>query len=166
MKILALDPGPEQTAYVLWDGATISGKGILPNYDVLDVVWNHAKFGNCSLAIEMIACFGMAVGREVFETCVFIGRFMERWIDAGRQEEEILRLPRLEIKMHLCHSPQAKDANVRQALIDRIAAQHGLSEKDVIGRKATQGPLYGVASHTWAALAVAVTAHDRLDSKI
>ncbi len=161
MKVLALDPGPEQTAFVIWDGSAVIDKGIVENKMVFAEVKNHRFIDAC--AIEMIACYGMAVGKETFETCVWIGRFMEKWRDYAGMGDP-LRIVRLDIKMHLCHSPQAKDANVRQALIDRIAAHHGLSEKEVIGKKKTPGPLYGVASHVWAALAVAVTAHDRLIS--
>lgn len=159
MKILALDPGPAQTAYVIWDGRAVVEKDIRPNVEIFSAIGNCSGVSAC--AIEMIACYGMAVGEETFETCVWIGRFMEKWRNFGGNDEP-LRIPRLAIKMHLCHSPGAKDANVRQALIDRIAAQHAMSEKDVIGKKKTPGPLYGVATHLWAALAVAVTAHDRL----
>ena len=58
-----------------------------------------------------------------------------------------------QIKVHLCESARAKDGNVRQALIDRIGAQ---------GTKKKPGPTYGVSKDVWAALAVAVCAHDTL----
>jgi hypothetical protein len=61
-------------------------------------------------------------------------------------------LPRKDVKLHLCGSPRAKDANIRQALLDR----YGGKEK-AIGSKHQRGPLYGIRSHLWAALAVAVT---------
>jgi hypothetical protein len=48
---------------------------------------------------------------------------------------------------------QAKDANIRQALIDRF----GGSKEAAIGTIKRQGPLYGVKGHEFAALAVAVT---------
>jgi hypothetical protein len=56
---------------------------------------------------------------------------------------------RKDIKLFLCGTMRAKDANIRQALIDKIGPQ---------GTKKTPGPTYGIKSHTWAALAVAVFA--------
>lgn len=66
------------------------------------------------------------------------------------------RIFRRDIKLHLCNSVRAKDANIRQALIDR----YGGKEK-AIGKKKSPGPLYGIKSHMWAALALAVTYHDQ-----
>lgn len=62
----------------------------------------------------MIASYGMPVGKEVFETCVWIGKFAEA---SGMKENYIYRK---EEKMNLCHSMKAKDSNIRQALIDRF----------------------------------------------
>ena len=66
------------------------------------------------IVIEMIASYGMPVGKEVFETCVWIGKFAQA---SGIKEEYIYRK---EEKMNLCHSMKAKDSNIRQALIDRF----------------------------------------------
>ena len=66
---------------------------------------------------------------------------------------------RKDVKLHLCGSPRAKDSNIRQALIDRF----GPGKEKAIGLKKTPGPLYGVKSHVWAALAVAVTHLDGAD---
>jgi hypothetical protein len=51
---------------------------------------------------------------------------------------------------------RAKDANIRQALIDKIGPQ---------GTKAQPGPTYGIKSHSWAALAVAVYAAQNNNKK-
>ena len=67
-----------------------------------------------SMVIEMIASYGMPVGKEVFETCVWIGKFIEA---SGMKEHYIYRKDE---KMNLCHSMKAKDSNIRQALIDRF----------------------------------------------
>ena len=98
-----------------------------------------------ALAIEMIASYGMAVGREVFETCVWIGRFKQAYPDP----DAVKLVYRKDVKLHLCGSARAKDANIRQALIDKLGP---------VGTKKAPGPLYGVTSHAWAAVAVAVTA--------
>lgn len=148
MKILAIDPGPEQSAYVLWDGNRVLSYAIIENAKLFDSL-GPGNITHC--AIEKIASYGMPVGAEVFETCVWTGRFIEKWHDAAATDP--LRIPRLDIKIHLCKSAKAKDANVRLALIDRFG---------VPGTKKAQGTLYGITSHCWAALAVAVTAHDRL----
>jgi hypothetical protein len=91
----------------------------------------------------------MPVGREVFETCVWIGRFQQVW----RDPEAVKLVYRRDVKLHLCGNSRAKDANIRQALIDKLGP---------VGTKAAPGPLYGVRSHAWAAVAVAVTAFDTL----
>src|SRR5690606_4735562 len=59
---------------------------------------------------------------------------------------------RKDVKLHLCGSPRAKDANIRQSLLDRF----GPGKEKAVGTKQNPGPLYGVKSHMWAALAVAV----------
>lgn len=96
------------------------------------------------LAIEMIASYGMPVGREVFETCVWIGRFIEAW--GGTYA--MTRVTRNEVKNHLCGSSKAKDSNIRQALIDLFGPP---------GKKSDPGPTFGLSGDMWAALGVAAT---------
>ena len=67
--------------------------------------------------IEMIASYGMAVGKEVFDTCVWIGRFKQI---SESQDIEVEYIYRKDEKMNICHSMKAKDSNIRQALIDRF----------------------------------------------
>lgn len=156
MSLLAIDPGPEQSAWVVYHEATRRPDcwAKVPN-DVMLAVIDRA--GVDSLAVEMVASYGMAVGATVFDTCVWAGRFIERWrVDLGchRGQPVVRRIFRREVKLHLCGSARAKDGNIRQALIDR----YGPSKEQAIGRKASPGPLYGMAGDCWAALGVAVTA--------
>ncbi len=146
--ILAIDPGPEKSAYVFLDYAGgVSGEIVL-NEDIFRIFGIFSDTRN-HLAVEMIASYGMPVGKEVFETCVWIGKFIQAW---GRPYTKIYRK---DVKLHLCGSPRAKDSNIRQALIDRF----GGKEK-AIGTKKKRGPLYGFKSDMWAALSVAVTYAD------
>lgn len=141
--ILAIDPGTTESGWCLYHTERgVMGSGVKPNDLMLDEI-RYQPFDH--LAIEMIASYGMAVGREVFETCVWIGRMIETF-----QYPRAVRLVyRRDVKLHLCGSPRAKDANIRQALLDLIGPQ---------GTKKQPGPTYGVKSHAWAALGVAVTA--------
>lgn len=131
-------------------GARVLESGVMTNGDMLDQI--RASSAD-RLAIEMIASYGMPVGREVFETCVWIGRFVQAWKDPAAVE----LVYRKEVKLHLCGSPRAKDPNVRQAIIDLFPATGG-GKCAQIGTKAKPGPLYGVSSHAWPALGVALTA--------
>lgn len=156
MRVLAIDPGNERTAFVLFESGRVLQKGIWPNYDVLSLL---GDFTSATLpdecVVEMIASYGMPVGAEVFETCVWIGRFVERWesVSAGAQAHQVVRR---DVKMHLCGNNAAKDGNIRAALIDRF----GPGKAKAIGTKNAQGPLYGVRADEWAALALAVTFAD------
>jgi len=142
---LAIDPGTDKSGYVLYRNGTVLESGILVNGDMIAII--TASYAD-ELAIEMIASYGMAVGQEVFETCVWIGRFMQTWGDRN-----LHRIPRREVKLHLCGSMRAKDTNVWQALLDKLGP---------VGTKATPGPLYGVKSHARAALALAVAADETM----
>lgn len=146
MKVLGIDPGTTQSAYVLWDGGHVIEADIIANHTML-MVLNLMRGVADLCVIEKIASFGMAVGAEVFETVYWTGRFAQCW-----HVEGVVRIPRLEIKIHLCKSARAKDANVSQALKDRFGQ---------VGTKKNPGPLFGISSHKWAALAVAVCAWDR-----
>lgn len=149
--LIALDPGPVSTGFVVCDGGQITRSGCMRNEDIESQVFPLRPDGH-TLAIEMIASYGMPVGREVFETCVWIGRFMEQWGAPDR----VNLVYRKDVKMHLCGSPRAKDANIRQALIDLYEPTGG-GKTPQIGTKAKPGPLYGVSTHAWPALGVAVT---------
>lgn len=145
--IIAIDPGTHASAFVIWTGGAITGCDIVPNHELIRVLNNNAN-EHTLVAIEMVACYGMPVGKETFETCLWIGRYVQ----VAEQERAPVRLVyRNEVKTHLCHSARAKDSNIRQALIDRLGQ---------CGTKKQPGPLYGIASHKWAALAVAIYVQD------
>src|SRR4051812_9901569 len=116
MRILAIDPGTTESAFIVWDGSVIDS-GFVPNIVMREFLSARLDCITAdAVAIEMIASYGMAVGKEVFETCVWIGRFIERSPVPPRL------IYRKDVKMHLCHSMKAKDSNIRQALIDKHGA--------------------------------------------
>lgn len=157
MRILAIDPGTEQSGWCLFMNGQVLAAGVYTNADMLAMLstdWGRdSAWYADTLAIEMIASYGMAVGREVFETCVWIGRFLQVW----REPDQVRLVYRRDVKMHLCGTPKAKDSNIRQAILD-LFERSGGGATPQIGTKAKPGPLYGMATHAWPALGVALTA--------
>ena len=145
MNILAIDPGPEESAYVVLLNGKIDPDrfGKQKNESLLDRLrYGPSHWGSNILAIEQVACMGMAVGAEVFETVYWTGRFVQAW---GLTFE---RIKRHQAKMHLCGNMRAKDANIRQALIDKLGKP---------GNKKAPGGTYGISGDVWSALAIGVT---------
>ena len=145
--ILSIDPGPEQSGFVVWDGKRVHEASAATDNDALLKVLHTTPASD--VVLEQIASYGMAVGASVFETCVWTGRFLQVAVSRGRVVD---RLPRMHVKMHLCHDSRATGTNIRQALLDRFGPG---------GTKKHPGTLYGVTSHAWAALALAVTYYDQ-----
>ena len=160
MKILAIDPGNTESAHVMMN----------PDYSIQDC--GFAKFRNdltlygvqevCSLygdqltvVIEKVASYGMAVGAEVFETCIWIGRFAQAALERGCRVEYVYRLDE---KLALCHDSRARDSNIRQALVDRFAK---FDKKTGKGTKKHPDWFYGFSRDIWSAYAVGVTWLDR-----
>lgn len=150
--ILAIDPGPVESAYALLDDDLRPVKFGKAENDFVNqfVHWNHYKH----FVIELVASYGMPVGKEVFDTCVWAGRFIET---ASRANKSINTLYRKDVKINLCGSMKAKDANIRQALIDRFA-QHDF--KNGKGTKKKPDWFHGFHSDIWAAYSVGVTYYD------
>lgn len=144
--ILAIDPGPERSAWVHMRGMEVISHAIEDN----DAIANDLQMTRGlidHLVVEMVASYGMPVGREVFETCLWVGRFIQAY--DGPHD----KVYRQQVKMELCKDSRAKDSHIRQALIDL----YGPGRDVAVGTKAKPGPLYGVKKDIWAALAVGVT---------
>lgn len=158
---MAIDPGPVETGWLLFDGKRVLDHGIDPTAEVLARIYRlppvkMSALGvvDISVIIESIESYGMPVGKEVLETVHWAGRMFEAATACGYPTE---RMTRKAVKIHLCGTLQAKDSNVRQALTDRF----GATKEAAVGSKAAQGPLYGLRAHEFAALALAVTWLDR-----
>lgn len=158
MRILAIDPGSEQSAYVVYDTETmeIKGMGLVENKGFLCGFRGDGRtFFNewyDAPVIEFPVPRGQKVYHQLFETIWWIGRFEEA-------RGLMLHVDRKDVKMCLCHKVfKITDANVTAAIRSRYyGISPGGGSKPEIGTKKEPGPLYGVKKDIWAALGVAIT---------
>lgn len=168
MKILSIDPGPEISAFVLWDTKKhnfIGHKmGIETNESLVSyhIDWfKEQKKNNLSfkemivnyhidkVAIEMIQSYGNPLGRESLETILWIGRFAEN-----------MKIRYNDIKISLYARPTIKgqvggrnDTQIRASLRER----YGEARKGCF--------LEGVKKDIWSALALAVALEENPNLK-
>ena len=150
--ILAIDPGNIESAYCIIEKETYKPIefGKIDNQQLLRQI---GLFKNIDcIVIEKVASYGMAVGKEVFDTCEWYGRFIQKYCDTNNSQT-IEYVFRKEVKINLCNSMKAKDSNIRQALIDRFG---------VVGIKKNPGWFYGFKKDIWSAYAVGITYLDRV----
>ena len=149
-NILAIDPGNIESAWCFISAGTLSPKDFAK--DANECVLKTIAFAPADVvAIERVASYGMAVGREVFETCEWVGRFTEAARQCNIPVEYVYRV---EEKTHICQDSRAKDKNIRLALIDRFAT-HDL--KTGRGTKKDPDWFYGFHDDIWSANAVGIT---------
>lgn len=153
ITILAIDPGPEESAWVLWNGQFILGKAIENNEFLISKIRNLVMpSAPHILALEEVRnTYGMPAGISICKTIFWTGRFYEAW-QTSIPNSQIVLVPRIDVKMYLCKTAKARDSNVRQALIDRFGKP---------GNKNNPGILYGVKKDMWQALALAVYVYDK-----
>jgi len=149
--LLAVDPGPTTCGLVVYDTdaqrvTQAHAKLVWP--DVRRLLSDHLLSGAAVVCERTQA--GPPSG-DVVRTTEVVGRVMEA-CDHLRMPLELVY--RREVLATLCVSARGpKDALVRAALIE----MHGTREALAVGTRRAPGPLYGVTSHAWAALALAVT---------
>ena len=193
MAMLAIDPGTEKSGWcVIEEDSTVKEFGWTANEELLIKVNSSLVGGTKGMLtlIEDISNYGMAVGRDTFETVKWMGRF-----DCNSQYVYITRPT---IKAALCNSVKATDANVRQAVIDwyggdavaiggkkclnckgkgwngrehtvcefchcqKVKGEYGVG----CGYETHPGQLHGVSSHVWSALALGITYIEQEKAKL
>jgi hypothetical protein len=191
-NIIAIDPGTTRSGWMQFD----------KNNEPFDWGWwendrilDNLLDGFAQLVIEDMAHFGpnIRVGRDVFETCKWMGRFQQK--NTG----DTTYLGRVAIKTHITGMASSKDKDVRIALIDRYGGEReaiggkkclackgkgwngtgrppcidchhmiadGKDPEHGCGYVTHPGKLHGVKSHEWSALAIGLTYIDSLDAEV
>ena len=174
-------------SFAIDPGTTKSGWCYLVDDEPMDYGWfdneklyELIKALACPVIIEDVTHMGMPVGRDVFETVRWTGRF--DYLAREVMLQPVHYISRSLVKVHLCGSPRANDGTIRQAIIDRFGGDevaiggkkcktgkgkgwNGRNHVDcddcgTTGWLSEPGHLHGISGHVWSALAVGLTAYD------
>lgn len=164
MNIIAIDPGTTKSGWVHLEGRAIrGGAGNSPNGDILRWIAGWSRTGEIdAIVCEWIQNQGMSVGQTTFHTCRWVGRFEQAAIDGGLPFQLVYRG---DVKLHICGAARANDTNIRRAICD-LYPHTGGGAKPWKGTKEQPGPLFGVTTHQWQALAVGLTFQEFKELKI
>lgn len=159
MRVLAVDPGSEQSGYVAIDNENRPFRmGILDNQDFL-YEFGELCSGVSGFAVERTNPYVMTtkdghpyVPKQLAQTWVFIGELKAYWDLLGEGGEVAFVGRRDALKYVTGKGSRVGDKEMREGLIELYGGR-----EVAVGLKKNPGPLYGVKSHIWAALGVAVT---------
>jgi len=163
VNILAIDPGTTKSGGVLitCEESALRPR-ILAHWSDVDNDELLKLMGSNRLGYQFCAVEGMTfqgrkfIGNETFLACIWAGRFMQRAMDMGFAKCGTSLIMRRQVQINLLGSTLGGDKHIRAAIIERYGGK-----AEAIGTKSKPGPLYGLTSHAWPALAVALTANDK-----
>lgn len=166
--ILAIDPGTSKSAYCMMrtDYSIISAAKV-DNDDALKLVKIGEYDGLVIECMEARHVQNGVIGAETYDTCYWIGRYMQAAIDRGKPVNRVYRaderkrlVPTKKNKLppHPSTVGQSADAQIRATLIRRFA-KHDL--KNGKGKAACKDTFYGFHADMWSACAVGVVHLDK-----
>lgn len=150
MNILALDVGTTESGFCLMQEQTYMPLrfGKISNEELLVIV-KKEDYGK--LVYEAFASYGMAIGQSTIKSIEWNGRFIQCALD---REIPVFPIFRKDEKINICGTMKAKDANIRQALIDRFAKHDFKNGK---GTKNEPDWFFGFRADSWSAFAIGTT---------
>jgi hypothetical protein len=143
--IFAVDPGPTTCGAALLSGGEVlwTTKGATVE-DLCNALWLHGIQRTPDVVlIERVQSYGQA-GRHLLETSESVGRLLQAALSGGHR---VVLIPRRLVCKALDVSGAGKDAQVAEACRAILGPK---------GTKANPGPTYGVTSHGWQALGLAL----------
>lgn len=161
MVTLAIDPGPKSCGVVLYDSAAsrvLWADGKAPTGQLLDLLWlphpDAPWWGRDVLVlVERIRSQGKS-GNDLFDAAELGGRLKQSALCGGLDARLVTRsqvLASLGCLRRGAPGGKTRDSKVRAACIALLGRP---------GTKDDPGPTYGVATHAWQALGLALAYHN------
>jgi Holliday junction resolvasome RuvABC endonuclease subunit len=116
MNLLAIDPGPEKSAYMLLEDGVPKSSAWESNHHLLDLCddfrqMNH-QWQADHLAIEYVYLRGMKVYQQAIDTIFWAGRFTQAWNGTHTL------IDRRDVKAVLCGNQKADNTSIKYSIID------------------------------------------------
>jgi hypothetical protein len=168
MIILAIDPGPKESGYLIFDsafyhlenkiGPKIIEFGKIPNDHIFTLIFNKKTLKFNFLVIEGIVNYGTPVGKDTVNTIFWYGRFYQFALEHNiLPKENIYIVSRQEIKMQHCKKTAGiTDSNINFMLREKYGQP---------GTQKAKGPTYGIYNDVWSALAIATYFYEVMSEK-
>lgn len=156
--IVAIDPGEKKSGYVIVNNSQLIESGVFLNNRLIERLSIMSEPD--ILGIEAMSSYGRRVGENVFNTCIWIGRFQQTWYDP----ESVHLIKRKTVVNNITGNPKSGDSQVRRSLL-RLYEPTGGGKIPEVGIRKQPGPLFGISTHAWQALAVALYLEKMLDLK-
>jgi len=155
--IIGVDPGPTSSGQVVVDGAIFPPIVLESNDEIEEKDLLITKYKAKIVVSEWIVSYSSAIGFSVLDTARLVGRIEER---AGVKGMEFHKLTRPQVGLELTGKSTPKKAQVNEAIRELYREMKpdslGGGKNAVVGTKKHPGPLYGIKSHAWDALAVVI----------
>jgi len=163
MRILAIDPGPDKSAFVLfdWPEKVIQQFGHVDNEELLVLIQNTPAN---LMAIEEVSYYGpdRSIGATTIDTARWVGRFQDRVATRGSITQGTILIKNQKVRVHMCGLTAVTKSAVHHATKDRFPRTGG-GATPCKGTKGQPGPLYGMAGpHMFDALAIGITGAETL----
>lgn len=161
MRLLAIDPGCDLSAWVVWDGERIHDCAKEENENVLALARGFVG----PVYVEGMSYMRAEAGASMLGTAFWAGRFYQ----ASADPQEVKRT---EVKLHHTGRRTANDSDVRAALIDRFGRPYTTEVYTPTGKRGqplkprsrrAPGLTAPLSNDTWQAFALAVYATDKAE---
>ena len=169
MNILGIDPGPDESAIAIIKFDPYHGKwptlGIFGKYEnrhiLNSIELNLENIHGC--CIEQAQNHGHIVGRDVYETIWWSGRFYE--LAEHSLDMDVVRMKKPTINVELCGISRATNSQIVASVTDEFEPCGGGKNKRK-GTKRNPGPLYGVSGQdVYDAMAAAIAFYRKIQAQ-
>lgn len=134
--------------------------GKTENNELFEYLEMNRKWLPRTVYIEKICSYGNVIGQSTIDTIEWIGRQHQFFDERGHKINFVKRKTYV---TEFCGNSRAKDANIKQYLVDRFAPNTPNHGK---GNKKEPGFFYGMSQDAWSAFAIATYGLDVETGKV